>query len=153
MKIIFSIIKRFIFYPFVVGGSMYMFVFGDPINQNDSFKVSFFENLYQTTVPLGFDIIPDQFYTYLSFYFIGYSYGVISKYFGVRKFKRGLILSFLIFCSKFVIITVMLPIAPFIFIGNIIKVLIDLIKLNKKNKQNRSYLPQHQTVESVENAF
>ena len=122
---LFPIIKRYALYPAVVGYLAYSY-FRNTFNYEygtDFFLVKPF------TAMIPFDGLPDQFYYFVTFYLLGYMYGVISSVYGVRVFKRGILLSMVIWASKIGAVMLILPFTPFVFIINIF---VSAYKLLKK---------------------
>ena len=112
---LFPIIKRYALYPSVVGYLAYSY-FRNTFNYEygtDFFLVKPFTSM----IPL--DGLSDQFYYAITFYLFGYMYGLISSVYGVRKFKRGIVLSLMIWVSKIVVTMVVLPLSPLVFVINI----------------------------------
>lgn len=134
LKTIFSLLKYFAIYPAIVGGAAYNYFVSTAFNYSqgtDFFFVSTFKNM------IPFDGLSDGFYYFVTFYMLGYTYGVVSSFYGVRKFKKGLLLSILIWITKITGVMFIAPLSPFILIAHLVTVVVNFIK----NKQPQQSIP------------
>ena len=134
LKTIFSLLKYFAIYPAIVGGAAYNYFISTPFNYSqgtDFFFVSIFKNM------IPFNGLSDSFYYFVTFYMLGYTYGIVSSFYGVRKFKKGLLLSILIWITKITGVMFIAPLSPIIMIAHLVTLIVNFIK----NKQPQQSIP------------
>lgn len=133
-KSYFPLFKRAVIYPAVIGNLLHFFYKQSPfvVEGSDFFVIQMFKDM------LYFIDLPEQFYTFLTFYFLGYSYGIISKFLSVRKMKTKIVGSLFIWGLKFAIMLWTYYLAPIVLVIDIVMTFIMAQK--KRTKQ-----PKHRT--------
>lgn len=133
-KSYFSLFKRAVIYPAVIGNLLHFFYKQSPfaVEGSDFFVIQMFKDM------LYFIDLPEQFYTFLTFYFLGYSYGIISKFLSVRKMKTKIVGSLFIWGLKFAIMLWTYYLAPIVLVIDIVMTMIMAQKKRTKQPKQRT---------------
>jgi len=127
----FPLIKRAVLYPAIVGSILNFFFKESPYYAEGTnfFVVQIFKDM------LYFVELPDQFYYFITFYFLGYSYGILSSFLSARKLKTGIVGSLFILGLKLGIMLWTFFIAPIFLLIDIIVTVFNATNKNAKRKQ------------------
>lgn len=126
-----GVLKRFIIYPMIVGFALHFFIsnMAEMTPDNIEFPVITFYTKF-----FSFLSLPDSFITTLSYYFLGYGFGLISTFLSVRKLKIGFFLSLFITIAKVSFVIVNCIVLPFIFAFDLLFSVIRFLYPSKKKR-------------------
>jgi len=108
----FGAIKRFVIYPIIVGTILHYLLSGmaEMTPDNIDFPViTYYAKLF------GFLHLSESSITALSFYFLGYGFGLLSTFLSVTKLRKGIFFSIFLWVAKVAFTIVNSVILPFVF--------------------------------------
>lgn len=127
----FGAIKRFVIYPVIIGSLLHYFLSGmaEMTPNNIEFPViTYYAKLF------GFLHLPESFITILSFYFLGYGFGLLSTFLSVLKLRKGIFFSIFITVVKVAFVIVNSVILPFVFAVDLVIFAFRSIAPSKKKR-------------------